>query len=270
VAEKTQLKAQQRDMTREEKQFYLAEEKEANEIISLRYKADTGEYRAHFKGRTMGDDQRPGKELSFLNPLWVQHHFHEKFVAMVKEYGKASERYVPVPVGSARFEFDAPPPISSVVPSVACHYPQGDKNFCMFYSFASALFFIGLEEESEQVRMAGHGLEYQDRQSQINALRQIVGSFDCFERPEVWGKKHKRFNKFSALEDISMSPTMIIPTGADGGVQHAITTVGEYIFDSTTTHAMHLTKESLDWCCNTPSGFKGIFFAIRFRYKHKD
>jgi hypothetical protein len=94
-----------------------------------------------------------------------------------------------------------------------------------------------------------------------------VESFDCFKRPEVWGRKQKRYNQFSALEDISISPTLIIPTGADGGVQHAITTFREYIFDSTTVQAMHLTKESLDWCCNTPSNFKEVF-AIRFPYKH--
>jgi hypothetical protein len=104
LAEKIQLKTQQREMTREEKRECLQEEKEANEIIALKYKADTGEYRSHFRGRTMGDDERPGKEILFLNPLWVKHHFHEKFVAMVKEYGKASEKWVPVPVGSARFD----------------------------------------------------------------------------------------------------------------------------------------------------------------------
>jgi hypothetical protein len=142
AAEKTQLKTQQRDMTREEKRECLQEEKEANEIIALRYKPDNGEYWSHFKGRTMGDGECPGKDIPFLNLLWVQHHFHDKFVAMVKEYGKASEGWVPVLVGSAWFIMDAPSPTSSVVPSVICHYPQGDKNYCMFYSFASTHFLL--------------------------------------------------------------------------------------------------------------------------------
>jgi hypothetical protein len=82
AAGKTQLKMQQCDMTREEKNECLQAEKEVNKIIALKYKADNGEYRSHFRGRTMGDDKRPGKDIPFLNPLWVQYHFHEKFAAM--------------------------------------------------------------------------------------------------------------------------------------------------------------------------------------------
>jgi hypothetical protein len=49
-------------------------------------------------------------------------------------------------------------------------------------------------------------------------------------------------------------------------MQHAITVVGHYIFDSTSKHALHLTQESLDWCCNTQLGYKRAYFAIRFPF----
>jgi hypothetical protein len=75
-------------------------------------------------------------------------------------------------------------------------------------------------------------------------------------------------HEFDILDNISDYLTLVVPTGANGGVQHAITTIGQlYIFDSTNRQDMHLFKESLDWCCNTPLGFKGVFFAIRFPMK---
>jgi hypothetical protein len=41
----------------------------------------------------------------------------------------------------------------------------------------------------------------------------------------------------------------VIPLGGDGGIGHAITIVGDLIFDSTQTHALKLGKNTLDWCC---------------------
>jgi hypothetical protein len=114
----------------------------------------------------MDVDSCPDKDLPFLNPVWVRHHFHKRFVAsMVVEYAKTSEGWVPVSVGSAWFILDAPPPTSVVVVQlVDCHYHKGDKDYCVFYSFASVLFFLGLTKESELVQMADNVLEHRDHQ----------------------------------------------------------------------------------------------------------
>jgi hypothetical protein len=80
----------------------------------------------------------------------------------------------------------------------------------------------------------------------------------------VWGQRKKRHLQFNVLKNISNGPTLIIPWGGDGGVQHAVTIVGHYIFDSSTHHALRLTRDSLDWYCNTALGFKGVHFAIDF------
>ena len=110
-------------------------------------------------------------------------------------------------------------------------------------------------------------MENNDCQTQINGLRNIADSLGCFERCLVWGHKKKKARKFDIMTNISFTPTVVIPYGCDGGIQHVFTTVGRYIFDSTTKHAMHLTKESLDWSCNTKLGFQGVYFAIRFPLK---
>ena len=51
---------------------------------------------------------------------------------------------------------------------------------------------------------------------------------------------------------------MLIPWGGDGGVQHAVTVAGHYIFDSTTGYALHLTQEVL-------TGAATLGLAIRER-----
>jgi hypothetical protein len=117
------------------------------------------------------------------------------------------------------------------------------------------------------VQMAAHGLEHSDRNSQIKGLREILLTFDCFEREIIWGPKKKKYRQFDIMHEISDDPTLVIPFSGYGGNQHAFTTVGRFIFDSTYERAIHLTKESLDWTCNTKTGFQGVSYAIRFPLK---
>ena len=108
-------------------------------------------------------------------------------------------------------------------------------------------------------------MEHHDADSQLRCLRKLMLKSDKFQcYPEVWkGKKTKRFDVFSASDN----PTVIIPLGADRGIQHAVATVGNYIFDSSHKDALLLIKESLDWCCNTKLGFMGTYLAICFALK---
>jgi hypothetical protein len=63
---------------------------------------------------------------------------------------------------------------------------------------------------------------------------------------------------------------VVIPLGGDGGIGHAITIVGDLIFDSTQSHALTLGNNSLDWCCANDRGFESIYMAIKFaRKKHR-
>jgi hypothetical protein len=198
----------------------------------------------------------------------VRYHFNEKFVAIVESYGDSSNAWVPVPVGNARITTASSPPPSAIAHLVECHYHQGNKNLCLFYSFASALFHLGYVKESEQVRMAGHGLEHHDRNSQIAHLRKTAVSLNIFvKNPLVWGQRKKRYRQFDIFGDISEYPTVVIPWGGDGGVQHAITIVGRYIFDSSYPKGLRLSDTSLDWCVNTKMGFLSVFFAIRFPFR---
>jgi len=232
----------------------------------IRYKFPLNGVREHFIGINKSTTDQ-GEVIPFLNPAWVTYHFHEKCVAAVKEYASTCNEFVDVPVGSGREGFlDEPdPPIRAIVTEIHIHYEQESKDYCMFYSFASALWYLGFCFESELVRIDSHSMEFGDKTSQVTRLRETLSGLDLFQDPPiVWGQKGRKYLRFDVLNDISSEPTMLIPWGGDGGVQHAVTVVGHYIFDSTTGYALHLTQESLDWCCNTRLGYQRAYFAIRF------
>jgi hypothetical protein len=60
----------------------------------------------------------------------------------------------------------------------------------------------------------------------------------------------------------------VISLGGDGGIGHAITIVGDLIFDSTQSHALKLGNNSLDWCCANDRGFESIYMGIKFVWKN--
>jgi hypothetical protein len=234
----------------------------------LKYKKESSKFVAHFMGITRAESGGHSIEIPLINPMWVNLHFHEKFVAIVVAFAAKSDAWVPVPCGSARSCGNALPPQTLILESVFCHYHQGDQEYCMFYSFASALFHLGFYVESEEVRMAGHKLEYKDSLSQLDGFRSVVSKLTIFRtHPVIWGQRGRKFKRFNVLENISEDPTLIIPLGGDGGISHGVTTVGRLIFDSTHPRALYLAKESLDWCCNTKLGFIGVYFAMRLPLK---
>jgi hypothetical protein len=186
------LAAKKKEMSKECLFNYEQDESEANDIQKLRYR--TGKiYVPHFMAILKAPDGGKGTEVPLLNPMWVRMHFHENFVAMVMAYAEKSSQYVPVPVGSARFMYDAPPPPSVNVSWLSLHYPQGDRAYCLFYSFASVLFYLGFDAQSEIVRMAGHKSEHKDSTSQITCLRETINKLSIFQKdPVVWGRRKKK------------------------------------------------------------------------------
>jgi hypothetical protein len=109
-------------------------------------------------------------------------------------------------------------------------------------------------------------MEHHDADTQIKYLRELMQTSSQFDlNPIVWSENKTRY--FDIFVTTSADPTIIIPVGGDKGIHHAIATVGNYIFDSTHADALHLTKDSLDWCCNTRLGFEDVYLAIRFVLK---
>jgi len=73
------------------------------------------------------------------------------------------------------------------------------------------------------------------------------------------------------LKDRSVFPTLCVLRGKDGGVNHAVTIVGDWIFDGNNSEALPLNQTSLDWCCsmeNIKVMYDGVHKAYRF-FHHK-
>jgi hypothetical protein len=73
--------------------------------------------------------------------------------------------------------------------------------------------------------------------------------------------------EYDPVTQTSPFPTLLQLMGKDGGVQHAVTTVDNWIFDSVEKHAIPLTRQNLGRCCGTELGFDRVYAAFRFERK---
>jgi len=70
-------------------------------------------------------------------------------------------------------------------------------------------------------------------------------------------------DQLDVLSDISGFPTLCILKGEDGATNHAVTVVGNWVFDANLDKAIPLCRSSLDWCCSTPD------IDVKWRSVHK-
>jgi hypothetical protein len=95
----------------------------------------------------------------------------------------------------------------------------------------------------------------------INAVKEHD---NVYNKVDYW-KKEKALAKYNLFRDSNEYPKLIVLRGCDGGVQHAVSEVGNIIFDSNQQKGLVLSKQSLDWCCNCKGGFSRIHALVQFR-----
>ena len=66
--------------------------------------------------------------------------------------------------------------------------------------------------------------------------------------------KYKKIGEYKILEDISANVTLVQLIDLSGNVNHAISVVGSWIFDSNYERALVLNKASLDMICGPSVG----------------
>ena len=82
--------------------------------------------------------------------------------------------------------------------------------------------------------------------------------------------KYKKMGEYKILEDISANVTLIQLMDSLGNVNHAISVVGSWIFDSDYERALVLNKASLDMICAPYVGeeqaakCEKVYYAIRY------
>jgi len=88
----------------------------------------------------------------------------------------------------------------------------------------------------------------------------------------VKGYECRLLQNVNVLHERALWPLLCILQGTDGSINHAITTVENFIFESNCSHALTLNIDNLNWCCNTDMSsdikFDRVPFAYRF-VKHR-
>ena len=199
--------------------------------------------------------------IPLLNPTWVTLVFTDKFVKFVLRAAankKTATTWIDVPVGKARND-DGPPP--SLETRIIVKYKQGHYNTCLYRGFASAIHHLGEKTLASAIASKAPTTMELNGLAQLNQL-----CADVNNRFSV--VKYMTHKKAGPLDVLNLPgrehPTVIIPLGSDGGVQHAITVVGDLVFDSTQNYALTLSQLSVDWCCDSEGGYLGVYKAVTF------
>jgi hypothetical protein len=205
-----------------------------------------------------------------LSPAWVQDVFRPVFVELVKI---SRRQWWPVVVRKAR-QGDLEVPPSNLITSIRVKYQQGDWNQCLFKATASALHYCGKSEAASFVSNAAPTVHYLPREKAILSVRDRImihapdiGSVIAFNQHS----KRRKMNRISLdelVQNKTIFPTMVIPRANDGSTSQAVVVVDDIISDATQSHAMKLSRNSLEWICGK-HGVGGIERALRFEKPYK-
>ena len=225
-----------------------------------------GEYVATFDVKQARDN----KVIPLISCKWVRSWLavsHYRLALKLPEY------WLHVPAGNSRNADDLAPP--NLLSREIVRYPQGRKNLCLIKSIVSALYYMGLREESGKLNNLSTLYNDVPLTAAVEMLKQHmqnhvpqIGLATWYNVPRCFGhgkqKKSKRVDLRGLIRDKSPFLTLVVPLGTDQGVGHAVCLVDDLIFDSTQRFALHLCKDSFDFVCGE-GGCGGIYVALRFQ-----
>ena len=157
--------------------------------------------------------------------------------------GRAQDRAPPaVPVchwdGPEVLIAPSTPVISEVVCPVVA-YQQGGADLCVAYWLASAVRHLG--DRSAAATIAACAAAAATSCDAIGYVRDVVNA-------DVAGWGVRPLHDHDPLQAHAAEPTLLQLVGSDGAGTHAVTTLGDLIFDSAEVHVLPLTRASLDRC----------------------
>jgi hypothetical protein len=141
-----------------------------------------------------------GKWAEFLLPYpltveWVKFCFHKDFVSLLKEKPKQWQHVV---VGAANKNKDKA--AHWMLTKIPVAYPQGDKGRCLFLCVASAMHYMGLKDEAQQIAALSYQAETVPGAVGIDALRRNMLQYaPIIGRPIIYNHHRKRKSKQMTL-----------------------------------------------------------------------
>ncbi len=223
---------------------------------------------------SLTNDKTKGPEVRFV-PLYYMRVWtlvcgkdlapgQQNEVTNIEQHAKKfRNKWVEIPTGSYKRKFQELDRYDANVPKSFRMQPTGERS-CVFNSLINALHYINDYAGRDQL------LNYLPTSLNYEKMSMFSHSRAAFAaqimNKEVTGYQIQTMKNFDILQNRSMWPTLCVLRGSDSSINHAVTVVENYIFDSNRSCAMNLTKSNLDWCCSDFSG-KQQFVAVHTAYR---
>jgi len=247
-----------------QKTVFEQQKAEQEQIGMMQYVAENEakDEPAHYRGKhKQGTTWKLVKDQ--LHPYWVHQNFEPGYWGILE---RNPGKWFHVPIGQPRD--DAAP--EHLITKVPCVYQQDEKSFCLVYSLASALYYMGLDKEANKMSDVADSATELDLKDALDAATAYMSEHaPCIAGYQSFGafclrKKHELSMKQLCVEKTPY-PNIVVPLGKDQSLNHAVCVVDDLIFDSTQKYALKLKRKSLDWVCGG-DGAHSIHGARRFQY----
>ena len=222
----------------------------------------------HFYGRT----QSRTEILDQLSPAWVEDIFQLAFTQLVRKFPGC---WFPVPIGKAGIVVMPPDNIRT---NVKVCYQQKEEDFCITYSLASALHYIGEVNAAKIISLKASlwsqypgDIIFEDLRNLLKELVPHIAECEVFNKRRKKKRSGQNRTRVMMLQDL-LQPTPYItvvqPLGKDGSNNHAVCVVDNLVFDARLPTALTLAEETFNWVCGG-EGIDKIGYAFRFSGAYK-
>jgi len=201
------------------------------------------------------------KKVIQLPLWWIEKTFPPEFIDTVKEEAvKGRKRFFDVPIGDSCTVI----PTMDISMNPCVFYQQKKEPTCVFSSFASVLKFLKFDEMADFAIKIGEEILSDPKAFDSRRMEAFMGRFKSSKCTSSFWRKYgvvKLKRDFNLFENkASMEPKDILLISllqSDSSLSHAVSIVGEYVFDSNVERALPFTLEGLNCCCED-SEFIGI------------
>lgn len=164
-------------------------------------------------------------------------------MTMAKTFASGRGGFLPIPVGNSTKARTV-----GSVSDVVITFRQHDRQTCIYSSFASALWFLGLEDVA--LLVVSHAASSEGDPWALKRLASLVHDHPTWLIPK---KIKSAATSFNLLEhDLTNSlAVVVLKSIPDGACNHAISVHDGLIFDGNEDFAIPLTRANLDFMCST-------------------
>ena len=188
---------------------------------------------------------------------WIMQNFTDKFIQRVKRQKETT--FCKIMAGAGKTDYEGGV-LLDLPQAPAIKYIQEGEDVCIGFSWASVLdYYTGATGCVRLIADVSKKWKSEVVYSEITTYTNFVFKntpYHFFEMEEL----------YLPWEKESIYPTLLILVGDDGSTGHAVSTCGEWVFDSNLNKAQPISKIIFDWAVSTPDiacKCTGINFALR-------